>query len=36
MQKEEHKCNTSKISKFKWKVRQILEGRSVTEGEILC
>jgi hypothetical protein len=33
---EEHKHNTSDISKFKWKVRRIIEDCSVTEGEILC
>ena len=34
--KEEHKHNTNDISKFKWKVRQIVEDCSVTEGEIFC
>jgi hypothetical protein len=33
---EGHKHNTSDISKFKWKVRRIVEDCSVTEGEILC
>ena len=33
---EEHKHSTSDISKFKWKVRRIVEDCSVTEGEILC
>jgi hypothetical protein len=33
---EEHKHNTSDISKFKWKIRRIVEDCSVTEGEILC
>ena len=34
--KGEHKHNTNDISKFKWKVRQIVEDCSVTDGEILC
>ena len=33
---EEHKHSTNDISKFKWKVRRIVEDCSVTEGEILC
>ena len=33
---KEHKHNTSEISKFKWKVRRIVEDCSVTEGEIFC
>jgi hypothetical protein len=33
---KEHKHNTSEISKFKWKVRRIVEGCSITEGEKLC
>ena len=33
---EEHKHNTNDISKFKWKVRRIVEDCSVTEGEIFC
>jgi len=32
----EHKHNTNDISKFKWKVRRIIEDCSVTDGEILC
>jgi len=32
----EHKHSTNDISKFKWKVRRIVEDCSVTEGEILC
>ena len=35
-EKEEHKHSTNDISKFKWKVRQIVEDCSVTEGEIFC
>ena len=35
-EKEEHKHTTNDISKFKWKVRRIVEDCSVTEGEILC
>tara|TARA_Y100001960_G_scaffold279820_1_gene312282 strand:- start:214 stop:444 length:231 start_codon:yes stop_codon:yes gene_type:complete len=31
-----HKHNTNDISKFKWKVRRIVEDCSVTDGEILC
>ena len=34
--KGEHKHNTNDISKFKWKVRRIVEDCSVTDGEILC
>ena len=34
--KSEHKHRTSDISKFKWKVRRIVEDCSVTDGEILC
>ena len=34
--KDEHKHSTNDISKFKWKVRRIIEDCSVTEGEILC
>ena len=33
---KEHKHSTNDISKFKWKVRRIVEDCSVTEGEILC
>ena len=33
---EEHKHSTNDISKFKWKVRRIVEDCSVTEGEIFC
>ena len=32
----EHKHSTNDISRFKWKVRRIVEDCSVTEGEILC
>ena len=32
----EHKHSTNDISKFKWKVRRIVEDCSVTDGEILC
>ena len=32
----EHKHSTNDISKFKWKVRRIIEDCSVTEGEIFC
>ena len=35
-EKEEHKHSTNDISKFKWKVRRIVEDCSVTEGEIFC
>lgn len=31
-----HKHSTNDISRFKWKVRRIVEDCSVTEGEILC
>ena len=31
-----HKHSTNDISKFKWKVRRIVEDCSVTDGEILC
>ena len=31
-----HIHSTNDISKFKWKVRRIVEDCSVTEGEILC
>lgn len=31
-----HKHNINDISKFKWKVRRIVEDCSVTDGEILC
>ena len=34
--KGKHKHSTNDISKFKWKVRRIVEDCSVTEGEILC
>ena len=34
--KAEHKHSTNDISKFKWKVRRIIEDCSVAEGEILC
>ena len=34
--KEKHKHSTNDISKFKWKVRRIVEDCSVTEGEIFC
>ena len=33
---KEHKHSTNDISKFKWKVRRIVEDCSVTEGEIFC
>ena len=33
---DEHKHSTNDISKFKWKVRRIVEDCSVTEGEIFC
>ena len=33
---DEHKHSTNAISKFKWKVRRIVEDCSVTEGEIFC
>ena len=33
---EEHKHSTNDITKFKWKVRRIVEDCSVTEGEIFC
>ena len=33
---EEHKHSTNDISKFKWKVRRIVEDCSVSEGEIFC
>ena len=33
---EEHKHSTNDISKFKWKVRRIVEDCSVAEGEIFC
>ena len=33
---EEHKHSTNDISKFKWKVRRIVEDCSVIEGEIFC
>ena len=33
---EGHKHSTNDISKFKWKVRRIVEDCSVTEGEIFC
>ena len=33
---EKHKHSTNDISKFKWKVRRIVEDCSVTDGEILC
>ena len=33
---DEHKHSTNDISKFKWKVRRIIEDCSVTEGEIFC
>ena len=32
----EHKHSTNDITKFKWKVRRIVEDCSVTEGEIFC
>ena len=31
-----HSHKTQDISRFKWKVRRIVEDCSVTEGEILC
>ena len=34
--KSAHKHSTNDISKFKWKVRRIVEDCSVTDGEILC
>ena len=34
--KDKHKHSTNDISKFKWKVRRIVEDCSVTDGEILC
>ena len=33
---EEHQHSTNDISKFKWKVRQIVEDCSVVEEEIFC
>jgi hypothetical protein len=33
---KKHEHSTNDISKFKWKVRRIVEDCSVTEGEISC